>query len=249
MIKALRWLLVIFTLVSLYGTSGMARADELVVPLYQATYSIGRNDFRIGDASFSLTQNQDGTYTYTSVSKAAGLVSLFVSDVVTETSRFKVMDGELQSLQYTYEHTGNDKDKKENIRFDWDKHVAHSNEGGKQHTLPLTAGTYDRLLAQLAVSVNLEAGKTVGEYRVLDHNEISIYHMQPQGDTDLKTPAGEYKVIDMVRKVPKKNRVTTFWLAPKLDYLPVQMQQTEPGKATISLVLTDITFGTSRAGK
>ncbi len=40
----------------------------------------------------------------------------------------------------------------------------------------------------------------------------------------------------------KKNRTTTFWLAPKLGYLPVQMRQTEPGKATISLVLTEIKF-------
>ncbi len=43
---------------------------------------------------------------------------------------------------------------------------------------------------------------------------------------------------------PHKDRVTTFWLAPKLDYLPVQMEQTEPGKATISLVLLDIKFDT-----
>ena len=39
-----------------------------------------------------------------------------------------------------------------------------------------------------------------------------------------------------------ENRATTFWLAPKLDYLPVEMRQTEPGKATISLVLTEIRF-------
>jgi len=228
--------------VLLFSAASHAQDTEQKIPLYQATYSIGRDSLRIGTANFSLIQNKDGSYTYTSVSQAAGLAALFLSDVVTETSHFKMMDGKLQSLQYTYEHAGNDKDKKENIRFDWDKDVAHSNEGGKQHTLPLTAGTYDRLLAQLAVSVDLEAGQTVGEYRVLDHNEINIYHMQPQGNTDLKTPAGEYEVIEIARKDPKKNRVTTFWLAPKLDYLPVQMQQTEPGKATISLVLTDIKF-------
>ena len=235
--------------VLLSGVTGVIRGAELQIPLYQADYSIGRNSLRIGTASFSLTQNKDGTYTYTSVSKAAGLAALFLSDVITETSHFKVTDGKLQSLQYIYEHTGNDKDKKENIQFDWDKDVAHSNEGGKQHTLPLTAGTYDRLLAQLAVSVNLETGQTVGEYRVLDHNEISIYHMQPQGNTDLKTPAGEYEVIEIARKDPKKNRVTTFWLAPKLDYLPVQMEQTEPDKATISLVLTDIKFDKEKSEK
>ena len=43
----------------------------------------------------------------------------------------------------------------------------------------------------------------------------------------------------------KKNRTTTFWLAPKLGYLPVQMRQTEPGKTTISLVLTEIKFDTA----
>ena len=118
--------------------------------------------------------------------------------------------------------------------------MAHSNEGGKQHTLPIKAGTYDRLLAQLAVSVDLEAGQTVGEYRVLDHNEINVYHMLRQENTDLKTPAGNYETVVIARRDPHKDRVTTFWLAPKLDYLPVQMQQTEPGKATISLVLTEI---------
>ena len=40
----------------------------------------------------------------------------------------------------------------------------------------------------------------------------------------------------------KKNRTTTFWLSPKLDYLPVQMRQTEPDKVTISLVLTEFHF-------
>ena len=226
--------------VLLFSAASHAQDTEQKIPLYQATYSIGRDSLRIGTANISLIQNKDGSYIYTSVSQAAGLAALFLSDVITETSHFKMMDGKLQSLQYTYEHTGNDKDKKENIRFDWDKNVAHSNEGGKQHTLPIKAGTYDRLLAQLAVSVDLEAGQTVGEYRVLDHNEINVYHMLRQENTDLKTPAGNYETVVIARRDPHKDRVTTFWLAPKLDYLPVQMQQTEPGKATISLVLTEI---------
>ena len=75
---------------------------------------------------------------------------------------------------------------------------------------------------------------------MLDHNEINVYHMLRQENTDLKTPAGNYETVVIARRDPHKDRVTTFWLAPKLDYLPVQMQQTEPGKATISLVLTEI---------
>lgn len=227
--------------------TGTARGAEPRIPLYQANYSVGRNSLRIGTASFSLTQNKNGTYTYTSVSKAAGLAALFLSDVITETSRFKVTDDNLQSLQYSYDHSGNHHDRKEHIQFDWANSVAHSNEGGKQHTLPVKTGTYDRLLAQLAVSVDLEAGQTVGKYRVLDHDEINVYHMQRNGSSTLKTPAGAYETVVIARKDPHKDRVTTFWLAPKLDYLPVQMQQTEPGKATISLVLMEIKFDTENS--
>lgn len=234
------------TLLLFFGTS-VARGAELQIPLYQATYSVGRNDLRIGIASFSLIQNQDGTYTYTSISKAAGLAALFVRDVVTETSHFKVSDGKLQSLQYTYDHTGNSKEKKENIQFEWDKNVAHSEDGGKQHTLPIKSGTYDRLLAQLAISMDLEMGQDVKDYPVLDHHEINVYHMLRQDNTDLKTPAGAYETVVIARRDPHKDRVTIFWLAPKLNYLPVQMEQTEPGKATISLVLTDIKFDTQNS--
>jgi len=48
----------------------------------------------------------------------------------------------------------------------------------------------------------------------------------------------------IARRDPHSDRVLTFWLAPKLDYLPVQIEQTEPGKSTISFVLTEIKLST-----
>ncbi|HVA55331.1 MAG TPA: DUF3108 domain-containing protein [Gammaproteobacteria bacterium] len=240
--KKQRLLLGISMAALIFSADCIAQDAKVSVPLYHATYSIGRNDFRIGSANFSLIQNKDGTYTYTSVSKATGLAALFVNDTVTETSRFKLVNGKLQSLQYAYEHTGNDKDKKDNIQFEWDKNVAHSEDGGKQHTLPIKSGTYDRLLAQLAISMDLQAGWGVEDYPVLNHNEIKVYHLLRRDNTDLKTPAGTFETVMITRRDPHKDRVTTFWLAPKLDYLPVQMEQTEPGKATVSLVLTEIHF-------
>ncbi|MGH8377771.1 MAG: DUF3108 domain-containing protein, partial [Gammaproteobacteria bacterium] len=99
-----------------------AAADATpVIPLYHATYSVDRNDLRIGTANFSLTQNKDGTYTYQSVTQASGLAALFFSDVITETSHFTVSNGHLQPLLYSYTPAGNDHDKPESIRFDWNK--------------------------------------------------------------------------------------------------------------------------------
>jgi hypothetical protein len=215
-----------------------------VIPLYHATYSVGRNDLRIGNAQFSLTKSKNGIYTYTSVTQASGLAALFFSDVITEISHFTVTDGRLQPLLYSYTHTGNDHDQSQSIRFDWNRNIAYIADGNNHHAVPIKKGTYDRALAQLALSVDMEAGHLQETYHVLDHGKLHGYPMKHAGKAQLKTPAGTYDTVKIARADTQKGRVTTFWLAPKLEYLPVQMQQTEPGKATISLVLMDIKFDT-----
>lgn len=240
MMKHPRLILSIFMATLIFSATCIAQDGEIAVPLYQATYSVGYGSLRAGIASFSLSRNEDGTYTYKSLTKTAGLAALFRNDVVMETSHFRVMDGRLQPLEYTYEHTAKDKDDKETIQFDWTKGVAYTEEDGKQKSLAIKAGIYDRLLAQLAISMDLQAGKDIEDYPVLGHDEINIYHMLRQDNTDLKTPAGNYETVVIARRALHKQRVTTFWLAPKLDYLLVQMEQTEPDKDTWSLVLTDI---------
>jgi len=224
-----------------------AQDNPIEIPVYQASYSVGLGSITAGNAQFTLKRNADGTYTYQSLTKSTGLAALFFNDVVTENSHFRVTDGKLQSLSYSYDHSRNGKDEKQDIQFDWAKGVAHTDEDGKQQTLPIKTGIYDRLLAQLAISMDLQAGKDVEDYPALYHNEINVYHMLLQDNTDLKTPAGTYETVVIARRDPHNDRAITFWLAPKLDYLPVQMEQTEPDKSTISLVLTDIKFDTTKA--
>ncbi len=230
------------------GATTAAQDNTTEIPIYQATYSVGLGSIKAGDARFTLKRNPDGTYTYESVTTTAGLVALFRSDVVTETSHFRLTNGKLQSLSYVYDHSGNGKDDKQDIQFDWTKGVAHTTDDGKHKTLPVKPGTYDRLLAQLAISMDLARGEDVENYPILLHNEINVYHMLRQDNTDLKTPAGNYETWVIARRDPHSSRVLIFWLAPKLDYLPVQIEQTEPGKSTISLVLTDIHIDNHKSG-
>jgi Protein of unknown function (DUF3108) len=228
---------------------GIANAHTIRIRLYHASYSVSRNDLQIGAAEFTLSRNPDGSYLYRSVTQPVGLAALFFSDVITESSQFLVKSGRLESLVYSYTHSGDEHDDTEHIRFDWSDNSAESNDGKKHKTIPIEPGVYDRALAQLAVSLDLASGRLADGYRVLDHGEISDYHMLREADAKLTTPAGEYQVIKVARKDVKKKRTTTFWLAPELDYLPVQIEQTEPGKATISLTLTDIHFDTAAGSR
>lgn len=222
--------------------SAGAFANDTRIPLYHASYSVSRNDFRIGIAEFTLSRTRDGNYIYKSVTQPTGLAALFFSDVITESSQFALRGGKPESLRYDYSHSSSNHDRSEHISFDWDKHRAESLDGKKRKNIDIEPGTYDRALAQLAVSLDMAAGKLADTYRVLDHNEISDYRMERGDDTKRRTESGTYQVIKVARKDTKKKRTTTFWLAPKLDYLPVEIEQTEPGKATISLTLTEISF-------
>ena len=224
-------------------TFGTALAATPAIPLYHATYSLERNDLHIGNAEFSVTRNANGSYAYQSVTQASGLLSLFLHTVITETSHFTVTNGQPRSLFYSYQETG-DSDKSELIRFDWNKGLAYSDRNHDKQTLPLKPGTCDVLLAQLRIALSAAAGRLNNDFTVLDHGELQNYNLREVARARVDTGAGTFETVEVSRKDSKKNRITSFWLAPKLNYLPVQMRQTEPGKATISLVLTEIKFDT-----
>lgn len=226
-----------------------AAAGTPHIPRYHATYAVDRSDLRIGTAAFSLVRNQDGSYTYQSVTRPSGLLALFRSDVITETSRFAVVDGQLRSLYYSYRHTGSGRDQFETIVFEWNKGIARSDRNGKSRTLPVKPGTYDRFLAQLALSVDTKSGRLAPGYHVLDHGVIHAYRVGRLHDTTVETPAGRFRTVRIAQRGRTKQRVTRFWLAPKLDFLPVRMEQTEPGKATVRLILTKISFDGDQPGR
>ncbi|MGH8293399.1 MAG: DUF3108 domain-containing protein [Gammaproteobacteria bacterium] len=232
------------TILLLATASTVAHAAAPAVPLYHAIYSLERNDLHIGNAEFSVTRNPNGTYTYQSVTRPAGLLSLFLHTVITETSHFTMTNGQPRSLFYSYQETG-DSGKSELIRFDWNKGVAYSDRNNDKQTLPLKPGTGDVMLAQLRISLSAAAGRLNNDFAVLDHGEMQTYDLREVARARVDTGAGTFDTLEVSRKDTRKNRTTSFWLAPKLDYLPIQMQQTEPGKATISLVLTEIKFDTA----
>ncbi len=227
------------------GLATAAAAGDLAIPPYHADYSVARNSLTIGIAKFTLTQNSDGSYTYQSVTRPAGVAALFFSDVVTESTHFELADGAPRSLLYSFSQTGGSHEKAETIQFDWQKRAAYTGEDGKNRPSRIEAGTADRFLAQLLISLDAAAGKPGGQYTVLDHHELTTYTLSAQPVARLHTPAGEFDTVVLERKDEVKGRVMDFWLAPKLHYLPVQLQQRETDKATITLTLTDIDFDTS----
>ena len=222
---------------------GSVQADVGALTPYKATYE-GSVSLGSLACQISLGQNTDGSYTYRSESHAIGFAAVFLKDVITETSRFDMVDGRPRALSYSYTRTGGKHDKSETIQFDWNKNTAESVENGSKRTTPLTPGVADRFLTQLILSVDVESSKLQDEYKVLDHRKITSFNPLKLPDKTLSVPAGEYATVAVERHDKGESRLMDFWMSPKLHYLPVEIQQREPGEDTYTLTLTSVSFDT-----
>ena len=232
-----RWVAAIAA--SLACLPAMASADGLM-PFkanYEGSVSIGSLV-----CEMTLTRDADGSYTLQSSSHAVGLAALFARDVITETSRFEVVDDRPRPLEYRYSRSGGKREKSETIQFDWNKGTARTEENGQEKLTPITPGVTDRFLLQLVLGMDAASGKLQDEYRVLDHRDITSFAPPKPESKDIHVPAGNYATLLVERQDKGSKRVTDFWLAPKIYYLPVQMEQREPGENTYTLVLSSISF-------
>ena len=219
-----------------------ARGDGGVLESYHADYSLARNSLTLGTARFSLEPDDTGSYLYESVSHATGLAALFASDVITQKSRFEVVGGQPRSLSYGYIQSGGRHEQSDETRFDWNKMLAHSEWDGHSRNSPLKAGVSDVFLIQLVLAVDASQGKLAKQYVLLNHGEATTYEPHMLDDQKIKVDG---KVMDaklLELRDPKKGRAISLWLAPALHYLPVQIRQSEPGKATFTLTMDDISF-------
>ena len=63
-----------------------------------------------------------------------------------------------------------------------------------------------------------------------DRNTVEAVPFKKSAMTRITVPAGTFDVVRIDRVHDDKDRQTSFWLAPKLDYLPVKVVQNNDGK-------------------
>ncbi len=121
--NAYRSILSAAALVMLLGTLAPCRAGTepapqpaaLKPPTFVATYSVAWHGITAGESVLTLRETAPGEYQYSSVDHAHGLFSLFVPHAITQESRFRLVDGQIQPLSFRSQGGGPPED----VRFDW----------------------------------------------------------------------------------------------------------------------------------
>ena len=208
---------------------------------YTATYEMSRSNMVVGEGKYELSIDNDGKVIFDARAETTGVVSMFRSDTVRETSRLQLEDdGSLTAISYDYKHErGRSTEEEKSIHFDWDQNLAIAVVDGKEHRLEIQPGTVDRMALQLRMMMDATADPdAVMKYETVNDDELRVYEFTQEGRYRVKTGAGEYSTIRLERK--HNGRTTIFWSAPELDYLPVRVEQHRNGKTTMRMDMTSV---------
>lgn len=175
-----------------------------------------------GDVIMQLAPaDEPGVYIFRNTSDPRGLANLVAGEEV-ECSRFRYDEDGFQPLYY-HEDAGDDSS---TVRFRPEKDAAVATYKEREATLELRPGTLDRATEQMVVRHELAtATADLGPYTTIERNEYRTIEYQPEGTRVVDSPAGSYHTVAFRRQRVGSSRSVLIHYAPKLDWMPVMIEQ------------------------
>ena len=226
--RCARWLIAVVAAVAavaaalLVGT-GAAAAEELKP--YTATYNGIWKGMTVAVSTLKLEQTGD-TWTFSSRSEPRGIGKL-ASGVFPplQVSIVRVTDTGVQPQ--SFKSSGGDPAKGIQLNYDWQTHRVTGVYEGTEVSLPLTPQVQDDGSVQLALTVELLAGRTPPTVQLIDKNNVREYEFTRAGEATIKTPLGDVHTIVFKSQKKYSPRITRFWCAPDRGFIPLKVQQTK----------------------
>lgn len=212
---------------------------------FEADYIIRVKGTKIARMTRHFSRLESGMYQYRSETRTMGLISLFRKDHIIETSNWHLDDQRLVPIDYYYDHSGGNRDRRVSIKFDWENSRITNSIDGSSWKMPTTPDILDKLLYQLALMYDLQAGKRSFNYTVADGGKTKVYNFEIIGEEIVATPLGDLNTIKLERHKPNSRRKSTLWCAKDLEYLPIKVENIEKdGKVTVAIInsLDGITY-------
>ena len=173
------------------------------------------------------------TYSLTETWKGDGLYALLGKAV--RTSRGIVGRDGLRPLEFEDQRTGRATAR---ATFDWNAKTLTLQYQGAPEKRPLPPHAQDKLSFAFDFAFDVPDGKPV-TVNAADGKGVATYVYQAAGRERVKTPAGEFEALKLVkRKDGPGDNGTEIWLAADRGYLPVRILVTEKDGSRIDQVAT-----------
>lgn len=192
---------------------------------YEARYDILWHGLKAGESVHKLTKKGENQYYFESKTFPNVKVIPFYQF---ESSNFIWQNGTIQPTLYTCDIKEGKRHKFGKVSFDWaNRKISNNLPEVWQSNLP--EGVQDKLTQTFSMRAALKKGSHNLNYHVAELDKFKDYHFMILGPERLRTKIGLIDTIKL-KHTSKKGYETLMWLAIKLDYLPVKMQQTRNHK-------------------
>ena len=204
---------------------------------FQASYQFNYNGKNMGSATRTLSKSGNN-WNYVFAAKAGGIAS------ATESSRFSFNGKQIQSSSFSRSSKILVHNNTMSINFNPSSKVVNTKKDDTARSFAWQAGALDELNAELQIREDLKNNSLRTKYLIADAKALDERRFVKQGTETIKTNYGTFSTIKVVMQHDRPERNTVFWLAPKLDYLPVKMAHND-GKSSYGLLLTGYTGKTN----
>ena len=205
------------------GLADVSRADELKP--YQASYEGIWHGMTVAISDLKLEQTGD-TWTMSSSSSARGLGRLAAGVFPPrQVSVVRVTAAGVQPQSFKSE--GGDSARSSDLSYDWQAHQVTGTLDGARLEQPLAPGVQDDGSVQLALMVELLAGRTPSSFLMIDPHGPRAYQFSRDGEATLETPIGAIPTVIYRSQKAGSPRITRFWCASHQGYVPVKVEQTK----------------------
>lgn len=205
-------------------------SQALAMSPFQASYQFAYNGKNLGSATRTLKKSGN-TWSYVFAAKAGGIAS------ATETSHFSLSNNQIHSISFSRTSKILVHNNTMTIKFNPSAKTIQTTKDKENRSFAWKDGVLDELNAELQVREDLKANHLKSIYYISDAKGVDARKFVKRGNEQVKTNYGTFDTIKMVLQHNKPGRETIFWLAPKLDYLPVKVTHQDK-KASYGLLLT-----------
>ena len=233
--RGLRTCASVLTVVVLSIPALAETADNNLKP-FTANFAVEWKGLNGGTSTLSLKQTGPADFQYTSTSSPRGIFRLAFSEITTS-STLVIENGTVRPLHFRGSDGSADHAKDIALEFDWPRNRIIGTAEQKAVNLDLRPGVQDSMSVQIALMVDLAAGRTPSEYSLIDRDEIKQYLYTREAPVRLKTAIGEVDTIVYASRRANSGRVTRMWIAPSLGYVPVQAERRRDGKLELTMRL------------
>lgn len=200
------------------------QAGEAMRP-FEATYTVNWHGLTAGVSSLTLEHQQGDRWLYRQEATARGIFRALPIGQVSTRSELEIGPEGVRPIHYTADDGTSSRKRDIDVRFDWE-HLRISGVAAEQKVdEPLKPGTQDDLSVQIALMQALADGRTPESITTYGDRGLREYRYLRDGEESITTAMGPLATVVFHTERTGSPRVTRYWCAPSLGYLPVKVQQ------------------------